>query len=201
MKRPAPGRLATLSSRTEKQPGARPKAKASNSSRPVPKAGADAPESYEFKAPENTFFDSQVLDAYGEVARTQPAPGRRAEGHRQGCAGPASRQAGSRQRRSVPSGCRTTKTGRGSRRGSLPATEANVARSDEGFGTPELAALLDQSGLRRSPEVVQGAGQTGKAISEDGFVPRRKRSTADETPPNGCFPTWRKENPKCRPSQ
>lgn len=41
----------------------------------------------------------------------------------------------------------------------------------DAFGTPELKALLNESGLGSHPEIVRAFYRAGKAISEDRFVP------------------------------
>lgn len=49
------------------------------------------------------------------------------------------------------------------------------------FGTPELTQLLDESGLGNHPEVIRFFYRTGKAISEDGFVPGTKQVPVKST--------------------
>ena len=60
------------------------------------------------------------------------------------------------------------------------ASQASAAKALHQFGTPELRALLKDSGLEAHPEVVRFFSRAGKAISEDGFVAGRPptKSTA-----------------------
>jgi hypothetical protein len=56
------------------------------------------------------------------------------------------------------------------------AIEANLATARKAldtFGTPELKALLNESGLGNHPEVIRFFYRSGKAISEDRFVSGR----------------------------
>ena len=60
------------------------------------------------------------------------------------------------------------------------ASQASAAKALHQFGTPELRALLKDSGLEAHPEVVRFFSRAGKAISEDSFVSGRPptKSTA-----------------------
>lgn len=178
---------------TQQQDGKQPEGQAQGEGQQQQQASAEgeaqgAPESYEFQAPENTFFDSQVLDAYGEVARELNLPQESA----QKVIDKVAPVLASRQAEAVKAvraeWVQTTKTDAEIGGDHFQATEANVARAMKAFGTPALAALLDQSGLGDHPEVVRVLARAGKAISEDGFVPGGKRSTADETPAKRLFP-------------
>lgn len=60
------------------------------------------------------------------------------------------------------------------------ASQASAAKALHQFGTPELRALLKDSGLEAHPEVVRFFSRAGKAISEDAFITGRPptKSTA-----------------------
>ena len=45
------------------------------------------------------------------------------------------------------------------------------------FGTPELRAVLNKTGLGNHPELIRAFVRAGKAISEDTFVPGGKTTT------------------------
>lgn len=45
------------------------------------------------------------------------------------------------------------------------------------FGTPELRAVLNKTGLGNHPELIRAFVRAGKAISEDGYVPGGKTTT------------------------
>lgn len=48
-----------------------------------------------------------------------------------------------------------------------------IAQSRDRFGTPKLLEVLTLTGAANHPEVLRFFLRTGKAISEDGFVPAR----------------------------
>jgi hypothetical protein len=53
----------------------------------------------------------------------------------------------------------------------LKASISVAEKALNAFGTPELFALLDESGLRKHPEIIRAFYRAGKAISDDRFVP------------------------------
>lgn len=70
------------------------------------------------------------------------------------------------------------------------AENLGVARKAiDTFGSPELKALLNSTGLGNHPEVVKLAFKVGKAISEDGFVSGSPKGNATNDPAKNCFPT------------
>ena len=56
------------------------------------------------------------------------------------------------------------------------------------FGSPELKALLNSTGLGNHPEVVKLAFKVGKAISEDGFVSGSPKGNTTNDPAKKLFP-------------
>ena len=56
------------------------------------------------------------------------------------------------------------------------------------FGSPELKALLNSTGLGNHPEVVKLAYKVGKAISEDRFVGGSPKGNATNDPAKKLFP-------------
>lgn len=58
----------------------------------------------------------------------------------------------------------------------LPENLATAKRALEAFGSPELTAMLDRTGLGYHPEVIRAFYRVGQAISQDGFVPGRRGS-------------------------
>ena len=52
----------------------------------------------------------------------------------------------------------------------LPENLAVARKALETFGTPELKALLNESGLGNHPEVIRFFYRSGKAISEDRVI-------------------------------
>lgn len=61
--------------------------------------------------------------------------------------------------------------------------EANIAiarKAIERFGSPELKAYLDQTGLGNFPPLIRAMHQIGLAISDDGFVTGQKGTGAPD---------------------
>lgn len=56
------------------------------------------------------------------------------------------------------------------------------------FGSPELKALLNSTGMGNHPEVVKLAFKVGKAISEDRFVTGSPKGNASNDPAKKLFP-------------
>ena len=53
---------------------------------------------------------------------------------------------------------------------SPPNSLSVLKKALDQFGTPELRALLNDSGMGNNPEVIRAFYRVGKAISEDKFV-------------------------------
>jgi len=69
------------------------------------------------------------------------------------------------------------------------AENLGVARKAiDTFGSPELKALLNSTGLGNHPEVVKLAFKVGKAISEDGFVSGSPKGNTTNDPAKKLFP-------------
>lgn len=69
------------------------------------------------------------------------------------------------------------------------AENLSVARKAiDTFGSPELKALLNSTGLGNHPEVVKLAFKVGKAISEDGFVSGSPKGNTTNDPAKKLFP-------------
>lgn len=69
------------------------------------------------------------------------------------------------------------------------AENLGVARKAiDTFGSPELKALLNSSGLGNHPEVVKLAFKVGKAISEDRFVSGSPKGNTTNDPAKKLFP-------------
>jgi len=58
----------------------------------------------------------------------------------------------------------------------------------DAFGSPELKALLNSTGLGSHPEVVKLAYKVGKAISEDRFVSGAPKGNVSNDPAKRLFP-------------
>lgn len=153
------------------------------------KQPAGAPEKYEFQTPEGATIDAKVLDQFSEVAKELNLPQESAQKILDKV-GPvmAARQA------EVVQAARTqwlTDSKADAEFGGAKLEEnlAIAMKAREAFGTPELTALLNQSGLGDHPEIIRAFYRAGKAISEDRMVgggegTKEPLSTAQRMYPN-----------------
>ena len=146
------------------------------------------PEKYEFKAPEGKDFDPAVIGQFSEVAKelglSQDAAQKILDKM-----GPsiAARQAevAEAARTEWANASQTDKEFGGDK---LTENLAVAKQALDTFGTPELHALLNQSGLGNHPEVIRFMFRAGKAISEDRFVPGTRSATTPSDPAKRLFP-------------
>lgn len=135
-----------------------------------PPKPAGAPEKYEFVAPEGKQYDSKMLGTYAEAARELNLPQDAAQKMLDKLA-PAvqARQAEQLQaaREEWAAGTRADKEFGGAK---LDENLATAKKALDTFGSPELRALLNESGLGNHPEVIRLFYRAGKSISEDRFV-------------------------------
>lgn len=143
-----------------------------------------APESYEFKAPEGVELNPALLGEFEGLARELNMPQNEAQAivERMTPKIQARMQA---QQIEIMAQARAdwlqqiesdAEIGGAAKQ----ASQASAAKALHQFGTPELRALLKDSGLEAHPEVVRFFSRAGKAISEDSFVSGRPptKSTA-----------------------
>lgn len=143
-----------------------------------------APESYEFKAPEGVDLNPALLGEFEGLARELNMPQNEAQAivERMTPKIQARMQA---QQIEIMAQARAdwlqqiesdAEIGGAAKQ----ASQASAAKALHQFGTPELRALLKDSGLEAHPEVVRFFSRAGKAISEDSFVSGRPptKSTA-----------------------
>lgn len=129
-----------------------------------------APEKYEFTAPEGKEFDAEVIGQFSDIAKelnlTQEAAQKLVE-----TMGPkiAERQMAQVEmvRNEWAQQAQSDKEFGGDK---LQENLAVAKKALDSFGTPELRALLNESGLGNNPEVIRFMFRAGKAISEDTFV-------------------------------
>jgi hypothetical protein len=130
-----------------------------------------APEKYEFKAPEGVQLDDTTMEKFSEVAKELNMPQEAAQKMLE-TMGPLMAQ---RQAEMIE----TVKTDWGNQSkadkefGGQKLTEnlAVAEKALKAFGTPELRELLNQSGLGNHPEIIRAFYRAGKSISVDSFVP------------------------------
>ncbi len=148
-------------------------------------ASADAPvvpEKYEFKAPEGTEYDPEVLEAFSGAARkgglSQDAAQKLID---EMAPALAARQVD--QVQAIHHEWLETSSADKEFGGEKLKENLGVARKAlDSFGTPELRTLLDETGLGNHPEVIRVLYRVGKAISEEKFVGGSPRGTGAANP-------------------
>ena len=129
-----------------------------------------APESYEFKAPEGVQFDDTVIGAFSEVAKELNLPQDQAQKVLDKMA-PVIQARQLEQFETARNDWAEAAKADKEFGGEKLAENLGLAKKAlDTFATPELRALLDESGLGNHPEVIRMFYRTGKAISEDRFV-------------------------------
>ena len=147
-----------------------------------------APETYEFTAAEGREFDPAVIAEFSAVAKELNLPQEAAQKvlDKMGPAIAARQEAAIADARAK--WVADTKADAEIGGPELAQKIALANTTFEKFGTPELRALLDESGLGDHPEMLRWAHRVGKAISEDGFVAGRGGNTPND-PAKTMFPT------------
>jgi len=129
------------------------------------------PEKYEFKAPEGREFDPAVLEQFSEVAKelklTQEGAQKVIDKLGNAFAEKQANTLETAKAEWVQSATADKEFG-GEK---LNENLAVAKKALETFGTPELRALLNESGLGNHPEIIRAFYRAGKQISEDRFVP------------------------------
>ena len=148
--------------------------------------GSDgAPEQYEFTAPEGQEFDPEALEAFSGVARelnlTQDGAQKILE--------TMGTVMSERRDSTVQGWADATKADKALGGDKLDASLATAKTALDRFGSPELRALLNETGLGNHPEVVRAFVKVGEQISEDGFVgaggsPAENKTLAQRMYPN-----------------
>ena len=141
-----------------------------------------APETYEFTAAEGREFDPSVIAEFSAVAKELNLSQEGAQKVLDKM-GPA---IAARQENAIATAraewVASTKADAEIGGAELAQKIALANTTFEKFGTPELRALLDESGLGDHPEMLRWAHRVGKAMSEDGFVAGRSNATDARTP-------------------
>lgn len=162
------------------QPDGQPAAEGQDKPAEEAKEPEGAPEQYEFQAPEGHEFDPDVIGQFADVARelnlTQDAAQKVLDKMAPAI---ASRQAEQVQavRQQWADEARADREFGGDK---LDENLAFAKKAMDGFATPELRTLLNESGLGNHPEVIRVFVRVGKAISEDSFVAGGKDPTGGQ---------------------
>ena len=138
----------------------------------APEAPKGAPEKYEFKPVEGRELDSETMSTFAEVAKeaglTQDAA--------QKILDHMAPQMAQRQQAQIEAirseWVEASKTDSEFGGEKIAENLATAKKALDQFGTPELRALLNESGLGNHPEIIRLMYRAGKAISEDTYVGR-----------------------------
>lgn len=128
-----------------------------------------APEKYEFVAPEGVTLDPQAVEQFEPIARELNLTNEQAQKLVALQAGLVKNQheAWAAQRKTWETEVKTDKEiGGEAFGGNVKAAQ----RALDQFGTPELRAALDSTGMGNHPELVRTFVRIGKAMAEDNFI-------------------------------
>ena len=145
------------------------------------------PEAYELKMPEGVELDQAATTEFTAIAKELKLDQAAAQKLADIGAKMAQRQADAHAQL-VETWTEQVKTDK-EIGGDKLAENLGVARKAiDTFGSPELKALLNSTGLGNHPEVVKLAFKVGKAISEDGFVSGSPKGNTTNDPAKKLFP-------------
>jgi hypothetical protein len=128
-----------------------------------------APEVYEFKAPEGVTLDEKATAEFSAVAKELDLPQDAAQKLVDLYASRMQAQAEA-HRATVESWRASVETDKELGGDNLKESVAVAMKTIDTFGSPELKALLTQTGLGNHPELFKFAHRIGKSISQDRFV-------------------------------
>lgn len=158
-----------------------------SSSTPETKATEPAaPESYDLQMPEGIALDKAATEEFTAVAKELKLDQAAAQKLADIGAKMAQRQVEAHAQL-VESWTEQVKTDKEIGGDKLEQSLGVARKAIESFGSPELKALLNSTGLGNHPEVVKLAYRVGKAISEDRFVAGSPKS-ANNDPAKKLFP-------------
>lgn len=197
--KPAAAGQQTQTAETEStQSTGKPASETTTTEKPGEKPAAEttttvAPEKYEFKAPEGTEFDPEVLTSFEAAAReanlSQDAAQKLIEKMAPALAARQVDQVTAIHKEWRDAASADTEFG-----GEKLAENLGVARKAlDTFGTPQLRTLLDETGLGNHPEVIRVLFKVGKAISEDGYVGGRTGAKTGVDATTVLYPTMTKK--------
>jgi hypothetical protein len=139
-----------------------------------------APESYEFKMPDGVELDSKAADEFTAIAKELKLS--QADAQRIADVAARMQQKQAETHVEMVKGwadqCKTDKEFGGD---NLQQNMSVARKAIDTFGSPELKALLNNTGMGNHPEVVRFAFKAGKAISEDGFVQSGSRTPTPDS--------------------
>lgn len=137
------------------------------------------PEKYEFTMPDGVELDSKAAEEFSAIAKELKLS--QADAQRIADVATKMQQKQAEAHAETVKGwaeqCKTDKDFGGD---NLQQNLSVARKAIDTFGSPELKALLNSSGLGNHPEVVRFAFKAGKAVSEDSFVKSGSRVPTPE---------------------
>ena len=137
------------------------------------------PESYDLKMPEGVELDTAAAGEFTEIAKELKLTQEQAQKVADIGAKMAQRQAESHANL-VAQWTEQVKTDKEIGGDKLAENLGIARKAIDTFGSPELKALLNSTGLGNHPEVVKLAFKVGKAISEDSFVTGKPKGAEND---------------------
>lgn len=130
----------------------------------------NAPEKYEFTAPEGRQFDAEVLSTFSEIAKELDLSQEGAQKVLDKMA-PKMMERQAAQLEAIRTQWADASKSDAEFGGDKIGENLSVAKKAlDSFGTNELRTLLNESGLGNHPEIIRFMYRAGKAISEDRYV-------------------------------
>lgn len=134
------------------------------------KPAEGAPEKYEFKAPDGTEYDADVLAVFETEAKKLNLNQEQAQGFLDALNTKISEHQNTRLEAAKAEWADSSKFDKEFGGDKFDANLAVATKAIEQFGTPELRELLDKTGLGNHPEMIRAFYRAGKAISQDRVV-------------------------------
>lgn len=145
------------------------------------------PESYELKMPDGVQLDSAAAEEFTAIAKELKLDQAAAQKLADIGAKMATRQAEAHAQL-VETWTAQVKADKEIGGDKLDENLGVARKAIDTFGSPELKALLNSTGMGNHPEVVKLAFKVGKAISEDRFVTGSPKGNASNDPAKRLFP-------------
>lgn len=145
------------------------------------------PESYELKMPDGVQLDSAAAEEFTAIAKELKLDQAAAQKLADIGAKMATRQAEAHAQL-VETWTEQVKADKEIGGDKLDENLGIARKAIDTFGSPELKALLNSTGMGNHPEVVKLAFKVGKAISEDRFVTGSPKGNATNDPAKKMFP-------------
>jgi hypothetical protein len=145
------------------------------------------PESYELKMPDGVQLDSAAAEEFTAIAKELKLDQAAAQKLADIGAKMATRQAEAHAQL-VETWTEQVKADKEIGGDKLDENLGIARKAIDTFGSPELKALLNSTGMGNHPEVVKLAFKVGKAISEDRFVTGSPKGNASNDPAKKMFP-------------